>query len=306
MSAPAISVVIPCYNCETTLARCVRSVLAQSFTDFEILLIDDGSRDATLALAFMLAGKDKRIRVLTHTNAGVAPTRNRGVGLALGRLIAFLDADDWWERDKLAAHMQMHSRNDKVDASFAGIAFVPDGPARALTRSTVPHGALAIHQVLGENPVCTMSNIVVRRDAFLRFGLFVTTMSHAEDQEWLARMVAGGACVMGIDRHLVCYRTSQGGLSADLERMYEGWRSFAYTYAPAHTARRCEAIFCRYLARRALRLPHADLPASHYALRGLRLDAVSFLSNPRRGLATAMASLLAIILPDTLRLKLFA
>jgi glycosyltransferase involved in cell wall biosynthesis len=306
MSAPALSVVIPCYNCETTLARCVRSVLAQSFADFEILLIDDGSQDATLALASMLAGKDDRIRVLTQANAGVAHTRNRGVRQARGSLIAFLDADDWWERDKLAAHMQLHSQSRQADASFAGITFVPDGPARALTRSTVPHGALAIHQVLGENPVCTMSNIVVRRDTFLRFGLFATTMSHAEDQEWLARMVAGGACVLGIDRQLVCYRTSQSGLSADLERMYAGWRSFAYTYASLRTARRCEAIFCRYLARRALRLPHAALPAHHYALRGLRLDAASFLSDPRRGVATAMASLLAIFLPDTLRLKIFA
>jgi hypothetical protein len=78
------------------------------------------------------------------------------------------------------------------------------------------------------------------------------------------------------------------------------------TLTPLRTARRCEAIFCRYLARRALRLPHATLPAYHYALRGLRLDAVSFLSDPRRGLATAMASLLAIFLPDTLRLKIFA
>jgi glycosyltransferase involved in cell wall biosynthesis len=306
MSAPAISVVIPCYNCETTLARCVRSVLTQSFTDFEILLVDDGSRDATLVLALALATKDARIRVLTQINAGVAQTRNRGVAQARGRLIAFLDADDWWERDKLAAHCQLHDSAEQPDASFAGIVFVPDGPSKALARSTVPHGGLTILQVLGENPVCTMSNLVVRRDAFARFGLFDTAMSHAEDQEWLARLVVGGARVLGINRQLVCYRTSQSGLSADLESMYAGWRSFAYAYASTGTARRCEAVFCRYLARRALRLPHSPLSPLHYALRGLRLDAASFLSDPRRGLATAMASLLAVLLPDMLRMKIFA
>ncbi|EGD59086.1 glycosyl transferase family 2 [Novosphingobium nitrogenifigens DSM 19370] len=306
MYAPAFSVVIPCYNCEMTLIRSVRSVQAQTFTDVEILLVDDGSSDKTLGLAQALAHNDDRILVVSQRNAGAAATRNRAVAFAKGRLIAFLDADDWWHPGKLAAHHALHAARPELDASFAQIAFMAKDGHEPLTRSSVPQGLLSIVQVLRENPVCTMSNAVVRADSFRRFGPFRESLTHSEDQEWLARMVFNGARIMGIDEELVAYRTNDGGLSSDLEKMYDGWRAFAGDYASSEVTRQCEAVYCRYLARRALRLSNAAGQALKYTLRGLHLDAGAFLSDPRRGLCTALGALLAPMLPPVVRTRIFA
>lgn len=306
MSEPLFSVVMPCYNCEATLAAAVLSVMAQTCGDFELLLIDDGSSDSTLTLAQMFARMDPRVRVLTQPNAGVAATRNRGVREARGSLVAFLDADDWWASRKLAAHRDLHTQKADLDASFARIRFIPEDPDLAHTESTVPAERLSVMQVLGENSVCTMSNVVVRRDCFLRTNGFREHMSFAEDQEWLARIIADGAQVLGLDRMLVFYRTSEGGLSSQLDRMYAGWRSFAYDYAAPEQVRKSEAVYCRYLARRALRLPGSSRTALHYTVRGLRLDSRSFLADSRRGFATALGATLAPLLPQTVRQKIFA
>lgn len=308
MSAPLFTVIVPCFDCAATLAIAVRSVLDQTCGDFELLLVDDGSRDTTLALCHALAAGDGRIRVLSQANAGVAAARNRGAREARGELIAFLDADDWWAETKLAAHGDLHARQDGLAASFARIQFVPEEDKResARTESTVPAQRLGVLDVLGENCVCTMSNVVVARTCFESSGGFRLGMSFAEDQEWLARLIAAGADVRGIDELLVFYRTSAGGLSSQLEHMYAGWRSFAYDYAAPHEVRKSEAAYCRYLARRALRLSGPAQTAIGYTLRGLRLDARSFFADPRRGLATTVAAFVALLLPLTFRQKIFA
>lgn len=101
-----LSVVMPAYNAANFITQTIESVLNQTFTDFELLIIDDGSTDNTLEIAEQYAQRDRRIQVLSHVNQGVSATRNRGVKIAKGKLIAFLDADDIWLNDKLAAHLQ--------------------------------------------------------------------------------------------------------------------------------------------------------------------------------------------------------
>lgn len=99
-SLPAVSVVMPCFNAERHLPTSVGSVLAQSFSDWELIAVDDGSRDGTLA--WLRAQEDPRIRVQTQSNQGVSAARNAGVALARGDLVAFLDADDTWNAEFLA------------------------------------------------------------------------------------------------------------------------------------------------------------------------------------------------------------
>ncbi|MES2588247.1 MAG: glycosyltransferase family A protein [Bacteroidota bacterium] len=93
------SVVIPLYNKEKYIQKAIQSVLDQSFDDFELIIINDGSKDESLTK--IEAIKDKRIQIVNQENAGVSATRNKGVSLAKSEYIAFLDADDWWERDFL-------------------------------------------------------------------------------------------------------------------------------------------------------------------------------------------------------------
>ena len=89
-----ISIIIPCYNSEKYLADCLDSVLAQSFGDFEAILIDDGSKDDTLSIARVYAQKDPRVRVYAKENGGVAAARNLGLDHAQGEWITFVDSDD--------------------------------------------------------------------------------------------------------------------------------------------------------------------------------------------------------------------
>ena len=96
-----ISVIIPIYNRTYCLARCLDSVLSQTFTDWECILIDDGSTDGSLSVCRHYAETDSRFRVYSQSNSGASVARNRGVELARGQYIAFIDSDDWVERTYL-------------------------------------------------------------------------------------------------------------------------------------------------------------------------------------------------------------
>ncbi len=92
---PFVSIIVPVYNVEATLRRCVESVLGQEYADFELILVNDGSRDGSGALCDAFALADSRVRVLHKENSGVSDTRNRAMAIAQGRYLQFLDADDW-------------------------------------------------------------------------------------------------------------------------------------------------------------------------------------------------------------------
>lgn len=100
-----VSIIIPCYNIAQHLPTCIQSVLLQTFTDFELLLINDGSTDTTLQICEQFAANDSRIKVFTHQNKGVSYTRNRGIKEAKGEYIMFVDGDDYVERDYIEKHL---------------------------------------------------------------------------------------------------------------------------------------------------------------------------------------------------------
>ncbi len=95
MKNPAVSVIVPVYNVEPYLARCLDSILAQTFTDFELLLIDDGSPDRCGEICDEYPGKDNRVRVFHQPNAGVSCARNKGLDVAKGHYVVFVDSDDY-------------------------------------------------------------------------------------------------------------------------------------------------------------------------------------------------------------------
>ncbi|NJJ40672.1 glycosyltransferase [Paenibacillus apii] len=96
---PEISVIVPIYNMEAYLPRCLDSLLDQTFSDLEIIAVNDGSADGSLSILLQYAGRDSRIVPVTRDNGGVSSARNEGIGRARGRYIAFVDPDDWVERE---------------------------------------------------------------------------------------------------------------------------------------------------------------------------------------------------------------
>lgn len=115
---PDISVIVPVYNAAETLERCVSSLLAQTFGDFELILVDDGSTDASLDICNGCAASDGRVRVLCKPNGGVSSARNLGLDNARGRYVAFCDSDDYADADWLRAMRQAAEDGDMVICGY--------------------------------------------------------------------------------------------------------------------------------------------------------------------------------------------
>ena len=109
---PKISVIVPVYNAEKYLHRCIDSILSQTFTDFELLLIDDGSKDGSGAICDEYAAKDNRVRVFHKENGGVSSARNLGLDNACGEWVTFVDADDYVRPSYLATYIEISTARD--------------------------------------------------------------------------------------------------------------------------------------------------------------------------------------------------
>lgn len=109
------SIVVPIYNVEKYLPQCIESVLNQPFSDFELILVDDGSRDSSGIICDEYARKDNRIRVIHKENGGVSDARNVGISVAKGKFIWFLDADDFMDQSALNSAVDIAINNDDID-----------------------------------------------------------------------------------------------------------------------------------------------------------------------------------------------
>mgnify|MGYP001942669512 CR=1 FL=1 len=107
-NVPFFSIIIPIYNVENYLEDSLQSVLAQSFLNFEVLMVNDGSQDSSVKICQKFIEKDHRFRLIEQTNRGLSGARNTGIRHAKGHFIAFLDGDDLWHKDKLRAHYYLH------------------------------------------------------------------------------------------------------------------------------------------------------------------------------------------------------
>lgn len=119
---PALSIIVPVYKTEKYLPKCIDSILAQTFADFELILIDDGSPDRSGQICDEYAQKDSRIIVIHQENKGVSAARNAGLDIAKGEHIGFVDSDDWIEPEMYSAMMDAQKEND-YDVTFCGIIY---------------------------------------------------------------------------------------------------------------------------------------------------------------------------------------
>lgn len=189
MNQPLISVVIPVYNRASVLSAALRSVTAQTFRDFEIIVIDDGSTDD---IAATLGGFDTlSIRLLRHSqNRGAAAARNTGVRAAQGRFIAFLDSDDVWMPDKLAQQITViESADGSTKACCTSyVAVRDDGKRESLVRLAARLDWNR-HLLLGCN-VSPGTTLLVERSCFEEVGYFDESMRRLEDWDWMLRYTA--------------------------------------------------------------------------------------------------------------------
>ena len=167
---PKVSVIIPAYNSAGTVGRSVESALAQNFPDFEVVVVDDGSTDATLGVLEEFRG---RIRVVTQPNRGLAGARNAGAREAAGDYFAFLDADDTWAADKLAKAVDALAGDPDAVLAFSDATCVDETGAvmRSFMRKEFARAPSMEDMMAGRFQILP-SSAVVRRDAFERVGGF--------------------------------------------------------------------------------------------------------------------------------------
>lgn len=304
---PMFSIILPCYNAQATILDTLDSLCAQTVRDWEAICVDDGSGDATIKLVLEAARKDRRITIMPNPGKGPSLARNFGAKLARGSVLAFCDADDLWVPTKLA-ELASAFEDPRLDGAYGRIGFFNSDPADAKVFSTVPDGDVSIQMLLGENPVCTMSNFALRASVFECSGGFDSTMVHNEDLEWLIRLVGQGARIVGLPFLQTMYRTTVGGLSTDLNAMDAGRARAIATAARfgVQPTAQSHAIHQRYLARRALRLGDGRSRALRHAITGLRHSPTGFFKPVRRGTLTLAGACGALALPRSIRQSLFS
>lgn len=270
--SPLISVVLPVYNGETTVAATVESVLGQDYEDFELLIVNDGSTDHTLDL---LAGiDDPRIGIHTFENRGLAASRNRGIRLAGGDFVSFIDADDLWTRDKL--RKQLHALTAVPDAGMAySLTDCIDSSGNYLgPGSHVAQSGRIYEQLLIRNFIESGSNPLIPRRVFDELGEFDERLNAAEDWDFFLR-VAYAYPVVCVPEAQILYRIHSHAMSSNIERQKLAcFRVFASALERIQSCserdrvdRAGRANLYRYFARRVITTaasPRAVLPVFRY------------------------------------------
>lgn len=194
VAKPAVSVVVPVYNRALVLPCALKSVLAQTMQDFEVVVVDDGSVDD---LALVVASlSDSRIRLIRHSeNMGTAAARNTGVQTACGEYIAFLDSDDLWEPAKLERQLAaLNDAGDGVIAITTGFVMAREKNGMRVLRQ--PRDADGPERFLSGCDVSPGSTLMVRRRLFDQVGQFDTGFTRLEDWDWLLKALQWGRLIV--------------------------------------------------------------------------------------------------------------
>jgi hypothetical protein len=220
LNAPRVSVVIPAYNAEPFIHAAMTSILAQTFTDFELLVADDGSTDATVQIAKSFS--DPRVCVLeSKMNLGPAAAQNAGLRAARGEYVAILGADDLALPERLknqVAFLDAHSNIALVGTAV--YLLMPDG---SLARAPVPTDPIAVRwRLLFGNPIAAPA-IMARRAALIQAGCFDDSIRFGEDMELWGRIAEQGK-IAQLDEPLTKYRVHPSSLTRTLGEARRQWQ----------------------------------------------------------------------------------
>jgi glycosyltransferase involved in cell wall biosynthesis len=218
-STPLVSVIVPVFNGEKFLAQTIESVLNQTFTNFEIVVVDDGSTDRTAQITNEFTRKDGRIKLLKQNNLGVSAARNHGYNNSTGKFLAFLDADDVWLPDNLELKLAKLKSGD-YGLVHSG-ALVIDELGGQMSGKTIQgkegnllNGLLAWRETQVPGP----SSILLKREVMERVGLFDDRLSTSADQDFFIR-VAAHSSIGRIDRITWHYRVHNSNMHKNIKSM---------------------------------------------------------------------------------------
>jgi glycosyltransferase involved in cell wall biosynthesis len=308
-----VSVIIPLYGVEKYVSATVQSVLAQTYENFELILVDDGSPDRSVEICSRFT--DPRVKILRQENQGPAAARNLGIRHAKGDYVALLDGDDLWLPEKLLKHVEHLESNPEVGVSFCRSALIDEAGEPLGIYQLSKLEDITLLDLLCRTPIGNGSVPVMRRELFdaIQFDSpFESDISYfnpdrrlhpSEDVEcWVRIALTTEWQIAGIPEALTLYRVNSDGCSAKLLKKLNSWEQMleqVHTYAAKQIAP-CKAAAMsyqyRHLARRAVTL-RGGLIALELGLRAIGTYPKILIEQPRRTLLTLAAAALVQLLP---------
>jgi len=212
---PRVSVIIPAFNTSRFISQAIESVLNQAFTDQELIVVDDGSTDDTASLVMKYGGK---LRYIYQKNQGLSSARNTGIVKAEGEYIGFLDADDYWDREKLRHQVALLDSSPDTGVVYTALKVVDKDNHEIEERGCLVRGRI-FFSLLTENCVVgSCSSALIRRECFEKAGTFDEMLSASEDWDlWLR--IAPYYLFDFVDLPLTFYRIHEGNMHKDLVLM---------------------------------------------------------------------------------------
>src|SRR5262249_53719650 len=213
---PSVSVVMPAYLAADYIGVALESVFNQTFKDFEVIVVNDGSPD-TDKLERVLAPYQDRITYIKQSNYVCSAARNRGLSLARGHWVAFLDSDDYWEPEYLAEQVAYLENHPSVDLVYSDGLLIGESPLAGLTfMGTSPsNGEVTLEALLAARCTVLLSGTLVSRKALLDAGLFDDHLRCSEDYALWLRMVIKRARTSYQRKVLLCKRIHPISLSSN-------------------------------------------------------------------------------------------
>ncbi|MDQ2674062.1 MAG: glycosyltransferase family 2 protein [Chloroflexota bacterium] len=211
MNRPLVSVIIPVLNGERFLAAAVSSIRRQRYPNLEIIVVDDGSTDGTVAVANALGGE---VKCLSQANGGPPSARNHGLEVAQGRLIGFLDADDLWSDDKLDVQVDRLHADPELDVVMG---------TTQVCRPTATADAGALGEPAGPPALLlSLGSALFRREVFERVGRFDASQRMDDDVDWFLRALEAGIRILPLNHVVQYYRRHDRNITnaRDVDRRF--------------------------------------------------------------------------------------
>ncbi|MEY2977560.1 MAG: glycosyltransferase family 2 protein [Prochlorotrichaceae cyanobacterium] len=273
---PLISIIVPTYNSERFIVKTINSALEQTFSNFELIIVDDCSRDQTVSIVERI--EDSRIRCFSHdVNIGIAANRNRGLAKATGQYVAFLDHDDLWLPDKLMMQLEALEQNPQASVAYSWVHRI-DEDGHLIRQHAHPHYTGNIYKkLLITNFLVTASNPLIRMDCLENIGGFDESIYGADDWDLFLRLAEKYEFVL-LKHYHIQYRIVAGSGISNYPKLEQGTlkvldKAFSHTN-PSLNSLKCHALgnFYLYLSFKAVEeftTRQAGLTSIRYMLKSM-------------------------------------
>lgn len=213
---PKISIVIPVFNGEKTIEETIQSITNQTFDDFEIIVINDGSTDSTLDIISSL--NEPRLNIFSYTNAGLSAARNRGIAKAKGEYISFIDADDMWTDNKLEEQLKALQKNSQASVAYSWTNWIDENGNFLRPGGHINANGDVFLQLLKRDFIESGSNVIVKTKALATVGNFDDSINAVADWDMWLRLAESYQFVC-VPIPQILYRVSVNSMSSNVWKM---------------------------------------------------------------------------------------